>query len=172
MSKLRFGKTTIYPNLHIWEGIPGGSVVRYPPAKAGEAGLILGSGRLRGEGNGNPFQYFCMGNPMYRGAWWATVRGVAKELDTTQLLNNNNTAGKWQNSDGNPVLLKAKVFPAALHIKPLQRMSTLTGKAKVSFPWGADVRAQRDSVRSSRLGCTLPSPPGADHCPSGRVKPV
>ena len=93
-------------------------------------------------------------------------------MDTTQLLNNNNTAGKWQNSDGNPVLLKAKVFPAALHIKPLQRMSTLTGKAKVSFPWGADVRAQRDSVRSSRLGCTLPSPPGADHCPSGRVKPV
>ena len=68
MSKLRFGKTTIYPNLHIWEGIPGGSVVRYLPAKAGDAGLILGSGRLPGEGHGNPFQYFCMGNPMDRGA--------------------------------------------------------------------------------------------------------
>ena len=142
MSKLRFGKTTIYPNLHIWEGIPGGSVVRYLPAKAGDAGLILGSGRLPGEGHGNPFQYFCMGNPMDRGAWWATVRGVAKELDTTQRLNNN-TAGKWQNSDGNPVLLKAKVFPAALHIKPLQRMATMTGKAKVSFPRGADVRLHK-----------------------------
>ena len=45
-----------------------------------------------------------------------------KRIGTTQRLNNN-TAGKWQNSDGNPVLLKAKVFPAALHIKPLQRMA-------------------------------------------------
>ena len=41
MSKLRFRKTTIYPNLHIWEGIPGGSVVRYLPAKAEDAGLII-----------------------------------------------------------------------------------------------------------------------------------
>ena len=84
MSRLRFGKTTVYPNLHIWEGFRGGSVVRYLPAKAGDAGLILGSGRVPGEGNGNPFQYSCLGNPMDRGARWATVHGVAKELDTTQ----------------------------------------------------------------------------------------
>ena len=36
-----------------------------------------------GEGNGKPFQCSCLGNPMDRGAWWATVHGVTKELDTT-----------------------------------------------------------------------------------------
>ena len=38
---------------------------------------ILESGRLSGEGNGNPLQYSCLGNPMGRGAWWVTVHGVA-----------------------------------------------------------------------------------------------
>ena len=41
-------------------------------------GLIPGSGRSPGEGHGNPFQYSCLENPMDRGAWWATVHGVAK----------------------------------------------------------------------------------------------
>ena len=60
---------------------PGASVVRNPPAKAGDArdkGLIPGSGRSPGEGNGNPLQYSCLENPMDRGAWWATVHGVMK----------------------------------------------------------------------------------------------
>ena len=38
---------------------------------------------INGEGNGNLLQYSCLGNPMDRGAWWATVHGAAKELDTT-----------------------------------------------------------------------------------------
>ena len=38
---------------------------------------------IPGEGNGNPLQYSCLGNPMDRGAWWATVHGVARELDMT-----------------------------------------------------------------------------------------
>ena len=41
-------------------------------------GSISGSGRFPGEGNGNPPQYSCLENPMDRGAWWATVHGVAK----------------------------------------------------------------------------------------------
>ena len=45
-------------------------------------GLIPGSGRSPGEGNGNILQYSCLGNPMDREAWRATVHGVAKELDT------------------------------------------------------------------------------------------
>ena len=48
------------------------------PANAGDAGLIPGSGRSPGEGNGNIFQYSCLGNPMDRGAWWATVHGVER----------------------------------------------------------------------------------------------
>ena len=44
----------------------------------GDLGLIPGSGRSPGEGNGNPFQYYCLENPMERGAWWATIHGVAK----------------------------------------------------------------------------------------------
>ena len=52
-----------------------------PPPKAGEkqdTGSIPGSGRSPGEGNGNPLQYSCLGNPMGRGAWWAPVHGVAR----------------------------------------------------------------------------------------------
>ena len=45
---------------------------------AGDVGSIPGSGRSPGEGNGNPFQYSCLENPMDRGAWCATVHGVAK----------------------------------------------------------------------------------------------
>ena len=44
---------------------------------AGDAGLIPGSGRSPGEGNGSPLQYFCLVNPMDRGTWRATVHGGA-----------------------------------------------------------------------------------------------
>ena len=56
-------------------------MIKNPPANAGDMGLISGLGRSPGEGNDNPLQYSCLGNPMDGGAWWATVRGVAKELD-------------------------------------------------------------------------------------------
>jgi len=45
---------------------------------AGDVGSIPGSGKSPGEGNGNPLQYSCLGNSMVRGAWWATVHGVAR----------------------------------------------------------------------------------------------
>ena len=65
-------------------------VVKNLPANAGDLGSIPGLGRAPGEGNGNPLQYSCLENPMDRGAWWATVHGVAKsrtrlkQLSTTQ----------------------------------------------------------------------------------------
>ena len=60
---------------------PDGTVVKNLPANArdsGEAGLIPGSGRSLGEGNGNQLQYFCLENSMDRGAWQATVHGVTE----------------------------------------------------------------------------------------------
>ena len=45
---------------------------------AGDAGSIPESGGSHGEGNGNPLQDSCLGDPMHRGAWWATVYGIAK----------------------------------------------------------------------------------------------
>ena len=64
-------------------GFPGGSVVKNPPANAGDTGSIPGLGRSPGEGNGNPLQYSYLGNSMDRGAWQATVHGVTKESDMT-----------------------------------------------------------------------------------------
>ena len=58
-------------------------MVKNPPVNAGGVGLIPGSERYPGEGNGNPLQYSCLGNPIDRGAWQATVHGVAKQLDMT-----------------------------------------------------------------------------------------
>ena len=54
------------------------------PKSAGDVGLILGSGRSPGEGNGNPLQYSCLKNPMDRRAWGAMVHGVTKESAMTQ----------------------------------------------------------------------------------------
>ena len=59
-------------------GFPGGSEVKASACNEGDLGSITGSGRCPGEGNGNPLQYACLGNPMDGGAWWATVHGVAK----------------------------------------------------------------------------------------------
>ena len=59
-------------------GISGGSVVENLPANTGDPCLIPGLGRSPGEGNGNPLQYSCLGNPMNRGAWRATVHWVTK----------------------------------------------------------------------------------------------
>ena len=74
---------------HLEKEFPGGPAItslvaqrlKHLPASAcneGELGLIPGSGRSPGEGNGNPLQYSCLENPMDREAWWATVHGVAK----------------------------------------------------------------------------------------------
>ena len=84
-------------------GIPCGSVVKNPPANAGDTGSIPGSGSSPGKGNGNPLHYSCLENPMDRGAWRATVQGVTKDSDTTEQLTNkekiwdkNSGSSKWQ----------------------------------------------------------------------------
>ena len=58
-------------------GFPGGSVIiNLPMQETQNAAWTSGSGRLPGEGNGNPFQYSCLENPIDRGAWQATVHRV------------------------------------------------------------------------------------------------
>ena len=64
--------------IRICWGFSGGSVVKNPPANAGDMDLIAGSERSPGGGNGNPLQDSCLGNPMVRGAWQAIVHGVEK----------------------------------------------------------------------------------------------
>ena len=60
------------------KGFPGGSGGEESVSNAGDPGSIPVLGRSPGIGNGNPFQYSCLENPIDRGAWWAAVHGVAK----------------------------------------------------------------------------------------------
>ena len=60
---------------------PDGSDSKASACNAGDPGLIPGSGRSPGEGNGYPLQYSCLKNPMNRGAWWDSPQGH-KESDT------------------------------------------------------------------------------------------
>ena len=76
----------------------------------GDSGWIPGWGRSSGEGNGNPFHYSCLGNPMDRGAWWSTVHMVTKESDTTEWLTND--------------FLKACLFVLKRPILHMKRCST------------------------------------------------
>ena len=55
---------------------PGGSDGRESTCRAGDPGWIPGWGRSPGEGNGNPFQYSYLENPIDTGAWWATIHGL------------------------------------------------------------------------------------------------
>ena len=59
-------------------GLPGGSAGKVSACNVQDPGSIPGTGRSPGEGNGNPLQYFWPENPMDRGAWRATVHGVAR----------------------------------------------------------------------------------------------
>ena len=71
----------------IIRGFLGGSVVKNLPDNAGDLSSIPGLGRSPREGNGNPLQYYCLGNPLDRGDWWTIVQGVPKQSDSAERLN-------------------------------------------------------------------------------------
>ena len=77
---VKIHNTSWWAALLLWatKDFPGGSDGKESACNAGDLGSIPGSGRSPGEGHGNPPQYSCLENPMDRGAWWATVRRVAK----------------------------------------------------------------------------------------------
>ena len=83
----RLGVHLIPPTL--LSGFLGGSVVKNPPANAGDSGLIPESESSPEGGPCDLLQYCCLGNPMNRGAWQARVHGGRKESDMTERLNNN-----------------------------------------------------------------------------------
>ena len=68
----------IYTTLLRIAGFPSGSVVKSLPAIVRDVGSVPGLARSPGEGNGNPLQCSCLGTPMDRGAWWATVHEVER----------------------------------------------------------------------------------------------
>ena len=108
---------------------PGGSVLKNPPANAGDVSLIPGSGRSPGEGNGNPLQYSCLGNPMDRAPWWAPVmrsQRARHDLATQQQqqpyyqqMDKANTNTKTDMS----VSIKTKLPPNGIHFKNNQSQS-------------------------------------------------
>ena len=77
-----FPELLVFREIHSVVGFPGGSVVKNLPANEGDTGLIPGSGRSPGVGSSYLLQCSCLGNSMDRGAWQATVHGVA-ELNMT-----------------------------------------------------------------------------------------
>ena len=103
------------------EGFPGGSVVKNPPANAGDArdmGSIPGSGRSPGGGNGNQFQYSCLENPMDRGDWWATVHRVSKSW--TRLTTPHINGG----AEANPLwIARDEHTPLTIILSGLQRLA-------------------------------------------------
>ena len=117
--------------------------------QGGDIGSIPGLGRSPEEGTGNPFQYFCLGNPMDRGAWQA-IYGVTKELDMTQRLNNNNLCIDL--FLGRILLLEGKVGPilhcwysSTTHNSPNLILGAnfhprvhcaATEGVEICFPWG------------------------------------
>ena len=114
-------------NMYLLNDFPDGTVAKSPPANAGvsgdtrEAVSIPGSGRSSGVGNGNPRQYSCPENSMDRGAWWATVYGVAKSqtwlsdrVCTHTHTHTHKHTNDWTESEVMPRRMR-KDLPPALH---------------------------------------------------------
>ena len=76
-------KSFLQQQYSIFRNFPEASLVKEFTYNARDKSSIPGLGRSPEEGNGNPLQYSCLGNPMDRGAWWAIVNRVAKESDVT-----------------------------------------------------------------------------------------
>ena len=84
----------------IFWGFPGDSDGKKSAYKAGDLGLIHGSGRSPGEGNGRPLQYSCLENPREAGAWWAAIYGVARsQTRLTRLSSSSSSSSTLRHPD-------------------------------------------------------------------------
>ena len=139
-------------------GFTGGSVVKNPPANAGDVGSIPGLGRCPGEGSGNPHQYSCLGNPMNRGAWQATVHGVTKESDTTATKQQQNGYGLLGKTLLTQSLIEFSRGPQVLGtLSPFHRTETQTQRNSMNWPccrlWGLEPGFKTKSRESVPGGC-------------------
>ena len=110
-------------------GFPGGAVIKNPPANAGDVrdvASIPGSGRFPGRGIGNPLQHSCLGNPLDRGAWWATVHTATKsQPDWTH------TTGHQQSNEASGWILRfSKTQVRARVLAYRRRWRVLTERQK------------------------------------------
>ena len=108
--------------VYVPEGFPGDSVVKNPPANAedtGDSGLIPGLGRSPGGGNANSLQYSCLGNPMDRGAWRATVHRVAKSRTRP-------STGTYGSEAGRVTRFGKRAFACVIKDMEMKRPSQIT----------------------------------------------
>ena len=128
-------------------GFPGDSAVKNPPARADDTGSIAGWTRSPGEGNSNPLQDSCLGNPMDRGDWYTTVHGVAK--DRTQLSNQTETMGP------STPRIRAPLQPLPLFLgqeDPLEKEIATHSRILVrEIPWTEETGGLQ-SIRLQRVG--------------------
>ena len=100
-------------------GFPGGSVVKKPPANAGDTGSIPGAERSPREGNGNPLQYSCLGNPTARGAWQATAHGVPRVMVPKQQQQEGSPLDDWRQGEPPAFLETVSQFHLQWRIAPV-----------------------------------------------------
>ena len=111
-------------NLLKWEmGFPHSSVSKSSACNAGDLGLIPGSGRSPGKGNGNPLQYSCLENPMNRGIWQVTIHGVARVRHN---LATKTKQTKMGDRSGKQMLLKHSAFMIFYNICNLLKTKIIT----------------------------------------------
>ena len=103
-------------------------IQRLKHLQCGDTGSIPWSGRSSGEGNDNPLQYSCLGNPMDGGAWWATVHGVAKSWTRLSDFTFMNLVNAWQKP-----LQYCKVI--SLKLIKINEKKTKQNKQKYSFKY-------------------------------------
>ena len=150
-------------NYFLQTGFPCGSAVKNLPASTGcarDTGSIPGSGISLGGGNGNPFQYSCLGNPMDRGAWWATVHEAAKSWTRLRVCAHTHTL-EVQDQCGSRLVFSAASSWLADSC-PLQvpsRCETAVSShhlcSALAHPWSQCVPTSSSSKDSSHMGLEL-----------------